>query len=64
MTVNGQTAVMLNYYFQVRQLLKIGISYRDIFDMSQRDINYLIAIEHAIGEIQQEDVEKHKLLSR
>ena len=64
MAVDNQTAAMFNYYFQVRQLLQMGISYRDIFDMTQRDINYLIAIEHAINEIQHEDAEKHKLLSR
>ena len=60
-TVDEHIATRLIYYFNVKQLLKIGISFSAIKEMEERDINYLLAIEAAIHEVQEENNAKARL---
>ena len=63
--VESNTAIMLNHYFLIRKLLSMNISYRDIIELiEEKDINFLIAIEQAEYEIQRDQSEQTRSLSK
>ena len=49
-----------NFYFILLKLLKIGIPYNVIFQMSESEIKHIIAIDLAVEERNQEYVATHK----
>ena len=57
--VQGDVAARINYYFNVRQLLKMGISLSDIKEMDEQDMEYLFGIELAIREIEREEIDNN-----
>ena len=63
--VEIHTATMLSHYFLIKRLLNMNISYRDIVEMiTEKDINYLLAIEQASDEIEREHNEQAHSISK